>query len=66
MKSTRSEKMKQAIRIGCTAADIHLTCSWPDCSCTELPKAIQAAVAFAVRDVVKEMTADFISAAKGE
>lgn len=30
------------IRIGCKAADVHLTCSWPRCQCTQIPKAIQA------------------------
>lgn len=48
-----SAKMIEAVRIGCIASDVHLTCSWPDCSCTTVPTAIQTAVEFAIRDAVK-------------
>ena len=34
----------QAVRKGCIAADVHLTCSYPECSCTVVPAAIQAAL----------------------
>ncbi len=30
------------IHKGCVAADIHLTCSWPDCTCTHIPTAVKA------------------------
>lgn len=33
-----------AIHAGCTAADIHLRCSYPDCNCKQMPKAIEAAI----------------------
>lgn len=33
------------IRVGCTAADIHLTCAYPDCSCVVTPTAIRAVLA---------------------
>lgn len=33
-----------AIRTGCTAADIHLSCTYPECSCKQMPKAIEAAI----------------------
>lgn len=42
-----------AIRCGCEAADIHLICSFPDCSCKLIPKAVKAALAFSAR--VKEI-----------
>lgn len=32
----------ELVSIGCKAADVHLTCSWPRCQCTQIPKAIQA------------------------
>lgn len=32
------------IRAGCTAADVHLTCSYPTCKCTAIPQAIKAAL----------------------
>lgn len=35
---------EKAIRIGCNAADVHLTCSYPTCSCKQIPVAIQAAL----------------------
>ena len=41
----QSEKdLVEAVRIGCTAADVHLTCSYPECSCQRLPAAIKAAL----------------------
>ena len=36
-----------AIRVGCVAADVHLMCSYPDCTCTQLPAAIRAALTHA-------------------
>lgn len=46
-------KMVEAIRIGCRAADMHLDCSYPVCTCKNIPAAVKAAVEFAIRDVVK-------------
>jgi hypothetical protein len=39
------EKMARAIRAGCNAADVHLSCSYPECSCTKIPAAVIAASA---------------------
>ena len=39
--------VEAAIRAGCAAAGTHLTCSYPDCACQELPAAIRAALAHA-------------------
>jgi hypothetical protein len=36
--------LDEAIRVGCFAADVHLICSWPKCQCTQIPKAIKAAL----------------------
>ena len=33
---------EELVRSACRAADIHLTCSWPDCSCTHIPRAVTA------------------------
>jgi hypothetical protein len=41
--------IEAAIRVGCAAAGAHLTCSYPDCTCKELPVAIRAALAHAER-----------------
>lgn len=38
------EKMNEAIRAGCTAADVHLTCSYPECFCKQIPTAVKAAI----------------------
>lgn len=38
-----------AIRCGCTEADAHLMCSYPDCTCAAIPKAIKAAIRFLSR-----------------
>ena len=37
--------VEAAIRVGCTAADIHLRCSYPSCACKQIPAAIKAAIA---------------------
>jgi hypothetical protein len=52
--------MVEAIRIGCTAADVHSRCSYPDCACTQIPRAIQAAVGFAVKDAATELKANIV------
>jgi len=44
--------MAAAIRCGCTAADQHMMCAYPDCTCSVVPNAIKAAIAFIKR--VKE------------
>ena len=41
--------IEAAIRVGCVAAGAHLTCSYPDCTCTQLPAAIRAALRHAER-----------------
>lgn len=39
------ETFKRAVVAGCTAADMHLTCSYPECKCKKIPVAIKAAIA---------------------
>lgn len=34
----------RAVKAGCAAANIHLRCSFPDCSCKQMPSAILAAL----------------------
>ena len=36
--------LHEAVRAGCTAADVHLMCSYPGCACKQLPVAIIAAI----------------------
>ena len=40
-----SEKLNIAIRAGCSAADIHLVCSYPDCRCKQTPRMVKAVLA---------------------
>lgn len=44
MADKNSERMNNAIRAGCKAADVHLMCSYPECKCKHIPKAIQGAI----------------------
>ena len=37
------EDMKDIVHAGCNAAEVHLKCTWPDCSCAHIPAAIGAA-----------------------
>jgi hypothetical protein len=39
--------VEAAIRAGCTAADVHLACTYPACSCKQVPDAVRAALASA-------------------
>lgn len=38
------ERLWPAVRAGCSAADVHLMCSYPQCRCTKMPAAIEAAI----------------------
>lgn len=38
---------EEAIRVGCTAADVHLTCGYPECTCSQIPHAIRAVLRWA-------------------
>lgn len=50
--------LAEAIQAGCRAADIHLTCSYPNCKCRNLPDAIIRALAFpGLGDVLRLHTA---------
>ena len=40
-------QLDEAIRVGCSAANVHLCCSYPQCNCTTIPVAIKAALAAA-------------------
>ncbi len=37
-------QIERAIKAGCAAADVHLMCSYPSCTCKVLPGAIRAAL----------------------
>ena len=37
-------KLEEVTRAVCNEADIHLTCAYPECSCTTTPKLVRAAV----------------------
>lgn len=39
-----ADDIERAVRAGCTAADVHLKCSYPDCACKQIPAAIRAAL----------------------
>lgn len=41
-----------AVHAGCTAADIHLSCSFPHCSCKQMPKAVPAAIRAALQAMI--------------
>lgn len=43
--------LKLATRAGCTAADVHLTCSYPTCSCRSMAPATAAAVVAFLRSL---------------
>ncbi len=34
----------EIIRAGCTAMDVHLRCTYPECACKKLPVGIRAAI----------------------
>lgn len=40
----RSEPFKAAVRAGCSFVDMHLSCSYPECACKVIPRAIEAAL----------------------
>ena len=45
------DAVKAAIRAGCEAADVHLMCSYPRCTCTGMPRATSAAIAAFLRQL---------------
>lgn len=45
LEAQQPERMKSAIRAGCTAANIHLGCSYPDCRCKHTPIIAREAIA---------------------
>lgn len=51
--------MMAAIRVGCNAAEVHPACSWPECRCTQLPRAIHAAVEFTAHGVAAEVAKEW-------
>lgn len=46
----KKKAIEAAIRVGCNAGDAHLTCSYPDCKCKQMPTAIKAALSFHQRE----------------
>lgn len=41
---TGDEAIAVAIRAGCMAGDVHLTCSYPSCACKTTPVIVRAAI----------------------
>ena len=41
---TPSDHLAEIVRAGCSSADVHLMCSYPKCSCRQMPNAIKAAL----------------------
>lgn len=52
----RQEKMAEAIRAACLAADITPECEFPACGCDQLPNSVRAAIAV-VGDQVEALEA---------
>lgn len=52
-----TQAMDEAIRVGC--ATVSRACTWPTCRCDAIPKAIQAAVTFAVGNCAKALVHEF-------
>jgi hypothetical protein len=44
MLDPNDERVTELIRAGCGASDIHLGCSYPECSCTQVPATIRAVI----------------------
>ncbi len=38
------EDLWPSVRAGCSAADVHLMCSYPKCRCRQMPAAVEAAI----------------------
>jgi hypothetical protein len=43
-KPSQAAALETAVRAGCTAADVHITCSFPQCKCKQIPAAVKAAL----------------------
>lgn len=43
------EAVRAAIRAGCNEGDIHLVCSFPNCTCKQMPVAMPAAIRAALQ-----------------
>lgn len=54
MTQSNKEVIEAAVRIACNTADLHLTCSYPQCKCKAFPKGVQAAVEFLVKHSVEQ------------
>jgi hypothetical protein len=48
---SRETILASAVRVGCRAADVHLTCSYPSCGCKQIPAAVIAGVDEAFRQI---------------
>jgi hypothetical protein len=40
----REERFIRAVKAGCSAAERHLRCSYPECGCKQTPQIVLAAV----------------------
>ena len=55
MKGEESPKMIEAVIRGCEATtSLGMRCAYPRCDCIQIPRAIRAAVAFAVVDAAED------------
>jgi hypothetical protein len=45
----QTEIMEVAVRIACNTADLHLTCTHPNCKCKAFPLGVKAAIEFWVK-----------------
>lgn len=46
-----------AVRKGCQAAEVHLTCSFPQCTCKQIPAAVHAVLSELGRNKILEEAA---------
>lgn len=53
--TTEDRAIEAAVRAGCNEADAHLTCSYPDCKCKQMPLAIRTALAARWQDIASAL-----------
>lgn len=58
--SRKDDALIAAVRKGCQAAEVHLTCSFPDCTCKQIPAAVHAVLSergFTYEDALEKAAA---------
>lgn len=48
-----SDLIEKVTRAACRAADVHLTCSFPECACKQMPAAAKAAIATVLTEMLE-------------